>query len=154
MEQFSNREELAAGSLSFSMGLEGGEASPFSDKFRSEQILLGSEREEGDRDGTELDLGRFLLFGTGVAKDLACICLIHSDAAAARNVPFRGGDKVEAALVAWCITDRLKDLRCLDENFGVGHFAWTFETKPPGNSGGMGCWGAAGVKELGGGIIS
>ena len=100
VEQFSNREELA-GSLSFSMGLEEGDASPLADKFRSEQILLGSEREEGDREGTELDLGRFLWFGTGVARDLACICLMHADAAAARNVPFRGGDKVEAALVAW-----------------------------------------------------
>ena len=44
------------------MGLEEGDASPFSDKFRSEQILLGSESEEGDREVTELDLGRFLWF--------------------------------------------------------------------------------------------
>ena len=61
MEQFSSGEELA-GSLSFSMGLEEGDASPFSDKFRSEQILLGSESEEGDREVTELDLGRFRWF--------------------------------------------------------------------------------------------
>ena len=68
MEQFSSRGELAV-SLSFSMGLELGDASPFSDKCRSEQILLASGREEGDREGTELDLGRFLWFGAGVEKD-------------------------------------------------------------------------------------
>ena len=74
--------------------------------------------------------------------------------AAARSVPFRGGDKVEAALVAWCITDRRKDFRCLDENFGFGHVAWSLGTKLPGKSGGIGGVGAAGEEELGGGITS
>ena len=78
--------------------------------------------------------------------------MIHAfaAAAAARSVPFRGVDKVEAAFVAWCITDLRKDFWCLDENFGVGHNAWSLGTKPPGKSGGMGRLGAAGGEELGG----
>ena len=75
MEQFKGRAELSS-PLSFSMGLRGGleegDTSPFSDKFRSEQILLASGRKEGDREGTELDRGLFLLLGAGDGQDFAC----------------------------------------------------------------------------------
>ena len=71
MEQFNSKGELSS-PLSFSMGLEEGDTSPFSDNFRSEQILLASGREEGDREGTELDRGLFLLLVAGDGQDFAC----------------------------------------------------------------------------------
>ena len=54
------------------MGLEEGDTSPFSDKFRSEQVLLAGGRDEGDREGTELDRSLLLLFGAGDGQDFAC----------------------------------------------------------------------------------